>query len=190
MRDGYDRMIGLALEDVSVAGCITKAPGGGQVAGRSPVDRGKRGMKRSLATDGHGIPLGAVSAAANTHDSPLLGPTLDVLHGLGPLPDEVTVHLDRGYDSTVTRELLADRDLTGRIAARGTPAPVQAGQRWVVERTHAWVNAFNRLQRCYERRQRVVDAFISLAHAIVTLRRLIRIAWTNYRWDTRPTRRP
>lgn len=190
VRDGYDRMIGLALDDVSVDGCITKAPGGGEIAGRSPVDRGKQGMKRSLATDGHGIPLGAVTAAANTHDSPLLGPTLDVLGGLGPLPEAITVHLDRGYDSIVTRTLLDDRELDACIAVKGRPAPIQAGQRWVVERTHAWVNAFNRLQRCYERRQPVVDAFISLAHAIVTLRRLIRIAWTNYRWNTRPARRP
>ena len=192
-RDAYDRMIGLDLADISVDGCITKAPGGGQIAGRSPVDRGKRGLKRSLATDAHGIPLGAVTAAANTHDSPLLAPTLDLLDRVGPLPDHITVHLGRGYDSQVTRDLLADRGLTGRIAAKGTPAPIQAGQRWVVERTHAWVNAFNRLQRCYERRQPVVDAFISfisLAHTIVTLRRLIRAAWTHYRWDTRPTRRP
>jgi transposase len=190
VRDSYDRMIGLDLRDIAVDGCITKAPGGGQVAGRSPVDRGKQGMKRSAAADGRGIPLGAVTAAANRHDSPLLGPTLDVLDALGPLPDDITVHLDRGYDSTVTRQELADRQLTGRIAEKGKPAPIQAGQRWVVERTHAWVNAFNRLQRCYERRQPVVDAFISLAHAIVTLRRLIRIAWTNYRWNTRPAHRP
>ena len=54
----------------------------------------------------------------------------------------------------------------------------------------AWHNGFNRFQRCYERRERVVDAFISLAHAIITLRRLIRVAWTNYRWGNRPTRRP
>ena len=36
----YDRMIGLDLADVAVDGCITKAPGGGECAGRSPVDRG------------------------------------------------------------------------------------------------------------------------------------------------------
>jgi hypothetical protein len=36
----------------------------------------------------------------------------------------------------------------------------------------------------------VVDAFFSLAHAIITLRRLIRVAWTGYRWDSRPQRRP
>ncbi|MGL4340704.1 MAG: IS5/IS1182 family transposase, partial [Rhodoglobus sp.] len=37
---------------------------------------------------------------------------------------------------------------------------------------------------------RVIDAFIALAAAIITTRRLIREAWTRYRWDTRPTRRP
>ncbi len=43
-------------------------------------------------TDGYGIPLGRVLAGANCHDSPLLAPTLDVLDGLGPLPDDTTVH--------------------------------------------------------------------------------------------------
>lgn len=37
----YDRMIGLELDELSVDGCITKAPCGGEAAGRSPVDRGK-----------------------------------------------------------------------------------------------------------------------------------------------------
>ena len=39
----YDRMIGLRLEDVAVDCCLTKAPCGGEMAGRSPVDRGSRG---------------------------------------------------------------------------------------------------------------------------------------------------
>ena len=47
---GYDQMIGLDLDDLSVDGSITKSPGGGEVAGRSPVDRGKGGMKRSQLT--------------------------------------------------------------------------------------------------------------------------------------------
>lgn len=38
----YDRMIGLELDELSVDGCITKAPCGGEAAGRSPVDRGNR----------------------------------------------------------------------------------------------------------------------------------------------------
>src|SRR4026207_2395928 len=51
----YDGLIGLELADLAVDGCITKAPSGGEVAGRSPVDRGKQGGKRSLLTEGTGL---------------------------------------------------------------------------------------------------------------------------------------
>jgi hypothetical protein len=67
-------MIGLELADVAVDGCMTKAPCGGDRAGPSPVDRRKGGLKRSVASDGYGIPLGIASAGANRHDSPLLAP--------------------------------------------------------------------------------------------------------------------
>lgn len=102
----------------------------------------------------------------------------------------MTVHLDAGYDSKVTRNLLETRELLGEIARKDDKAPIQAGRRWHVERTNAWHNAFNRLQRCYERRELVIDAFFDLADTIITLRSLIRQAWTLCRWDNRPTRRP
>src|SRR5439155_12269918 len=102
----YDRMIGLDLEDLAVDGCLTKAPGGGEVAGRSPVDRGKQGLKRSVVTDATGIPLHVVSAGANRHDAPLLAPTLAGLDKLAGLPDDVTVHLDRAFDGRPARTLL------------------------------------------------------------------------------------
>jgi transposase len=189
-RGAYDRIVGLVLEELAVDGCIAKAPGGGQVAGRSPVDRGKLGYKRSLLVEGKGIPPGRVLAPANRHDSPLLAPTLDKLGELGPLPEGITVHLDAGYDSNKTREELESRSMNGEIAHKGDKAPIQAGQRWHVERTNAWHNGFNRLQRCYERDKDVIDAFFDLAGTIITVRRLIREAWTLYRWDTRPDRRP
>ena len=188
--DAYDRIVGLVLEDIIVDGCIGKAPGGGECAGRSPVDRGKQGMKRSSMTDGYGIPLDRVLAGANRHDSPLLAPTLDKLEELGPLPEDVRVHLDAGYDSQATRDELAARGMAGQIAHKGEKAPLQAGRRWPVERTNAWHNAYTRLQRCYERREEVIDAFCDLADAIITVRSLIRQAWTTYRWDKRPARRP
>ena len=56
----YDRFIGLELADVAVNGCITKAPCGGEKAGKSPVDRGKIGIKRSTMVDANGILLGVV----------------------------------------------------------------------------------------------------------------------------------
>lgn len=189
-REAYDRIVGLVLEELAVDGCIAKAPGGGDCAGRSPVDRGKSGMKRSVLVEGKGIPLGRVLAPANRHDSVLLASTLDKLDEIGPLPDDITVHLDAGYDSQKTRTELESRSLNGEIAHKGEKAPIQAGKRWPVERTNAWHNGFNRLQRCYERHEDVINAFFDLADIIITLRRLIREAWTLYRWDTRPAKRP
>jgi hypothetical protein len=58
------------------------------------------------------------------------------------------VHLDRGYDHGVTRALLDDLRFTGAIARKGLLAPVQAGTRWVIERTHACTYGFGKLRRC------------------------------------------
>lgn len=188
--DSYDKMIGLDLENLVIDGCITKAPCGGEAAGRSPVDRGKQGTKRSLLVDGAGIPLGCVTAGANRNDSVLLAPTLERLGRFGfDLPERITVHLDAGYDSGKTRELLAALGCDWVISTKGEP--LQAGKRWVMERTNSWHNrGFKKLAICTERRARVIDAFIALANAIIITRRLIREAWTRYRWDGRPTRRP
>lgn len=110
--DAYDRLVGLELSEVAVDGCTTKAPGGGEKAGKSPVDRGKMGLKRSMVVDASGVPLGAVWAPANRHDSPLLVPTLEAtFETLGGLTEERNVHLERGYDSRLTRERLAQLGL-------------------------------------------------------------------------------
>lgn len=185
----YDHLIGLDLADVVVDGCITKAPGGGEKAGRSPVDRGKQGLKRSTLTDATGIPLHLVSAGANRHDAPLLAPTLAGLDLLGPLPPTITLHLDRGYDSAVTRTLLSDLGLTGEIARKGIPAPIQVGKRWVVERTQSWMNGYGKLRRCTERAGVVIDFYLFLAAALVIARSLIQRARETFRWDGRPTTR-
>jgi len=185
----YDRMIGLDVTDLAVDGCITKAPGGGEKAGRSPVDRGKQGLKRSTLTDASGVPLHLVSAEANRHDSPLLAPTLAGLEKLGLPPTAVAVHLDRAYDSGATRTLLADLGFTGAIARKGVPAPIQAGTRWVVERTQSWMNGYGKLRRCTERTGAVVDFYLFLAAAFVVTRLLIQRARIRYRWPTRPTTR-
>lgn len=186
----YDRMIGLDLDDLSVDGSITKAPCGGEVAGRSPVDRGKQGTKRSVAGDGAGIPLHLVAARANEHDSPLLEPTLiGVCDMIGPLPQGPSMHLDRGYDSAKTREVLEILGYDAHIALKGEPAPVQAGKRWPVERLHAWMNGFGKLRRTTDKRRDITEFYLNLAAALTVIRRLINQARTHYRWPTRPTTR-
>jgi transposase len=190
-KETYDRTIGLELADVAVDCCITKAPCGGERSGRSPVDRGKGGIKRSVVVDAQGIPLGALSAPANRHDSPLVGETLDgVEEILGALPEPARVHLDRGYDSELTRKRLAERDLMGVISQKGEHSPLAATNRWVAERTNAWQNAHKKLVWCTERRGRVIDFWISFSNVIIIVGRLLRKSWTHYRWDSRPSRRP
>jgi transposase len=187
----YDRFIGLELEDVAVDGCITKAPCGGEKAGKSPVDRGKQGIKRSTAVDGQGIPLGSIADSANRNDSPLLTPTLNhASESVGGLPEQASVHLDRGYDSNVTRERLEARGLYPEISQKGKLAPLTATKRWVVERTNSWHNAHKKLVWCTERRGRVIDFWLAFSEVIIVVRRLIREGWRRYRWDSRPTRRP
>ncbi len=189
--DAYDRLIGLELSEVAIDGCVTKAPRGGEKAGRSPVDRGKRGIKRSMAVDASGIPHGAVSAPANRHDSPLLVPTLEATsEALGALPEGASVHLDRGYDSRLTRERLAELGLRWEISGKGKPAPFWATRRWVVERTSSWHNAHKKLVWCTERVGRVIDFWVTFSEVVIIVRRLIREAWSRYRWEGRPSRRP
>jgi transposase len=189
--DAYDRLIGLELSEVAVDCCITKAPCGGQKAGRSPVDRGKMGIKRSMAVEAKGIPLGCVSAPANRHDSPLLVPTLEATsEALGALPEGASVHLDRGYDSELTRERLRELGLGWEISGKGKPAPYWATYRWVVERTSSWHNAHKKLVWCTERVGRVMDFWVAFSEVVIIVRRLIREGWRRYRWEGRPSRRP
>jgi IS5 family transposase len=189
--EAYDRLIGLELSEVAVDGCVTKAPCGGQKAGRSPVDRGKQGIKRSMAVDAKGIPLGAVCAPANRHDSPLLVPTLKAASEvLGALPEEASVHLGRGYDSRLTRERLRELRLRWEISGKGKPAPYWATNRWVVERTSSWHNAHKKLVWCTERVGKVIDFWVAFSDVVIIVRRLVREGWTRYRWEGRPSRRP
>jgi transposase len=188
--DAYDWMIGLDLSDVAVDCCITKAPCGGEKAGKSPVDRGKGGIKRSMVVDAKGIPLGAIAAPANRHDSPLLEETLDTMEIVGELPERMSVHLERGYDSKLTRERLKELGLGWEISGKGKPAPFWATNRWVVERTSSWSNAHKKLLWCTERVGRVIDFWLAFSGIVITVGRLVRSGWTHYRWEGRPCRRP
>ncbi len=118
----------------------------------------------------------------NRHDSPLLAPTLDLLlqNHSEDLPERVCVHLDAGYDSSKTREMLDELGFDYVISKKG--APLQAGKRWVVERTHAWMREFKGLSHCNERRMEVVQAWVQMVGAIILIKKLVTIGHTRYRW--------
>ncbi len=189
--EAYDAIVGLDLADITVDGQITKAPCGG-VAGKSPVDRGKLGIKWSRMTDGRGIPIGCVVASANRNDSPLLRPTLEKLGRFElALPENIRVHLDAGYDSKITRELLDELGCQWQIQPKGEVIAINHTRRWVVERTNSWYSrGFNLAPVCTERCEAVINALLAFMTAIIIIRHLIREAWTTHRWDSRTRRRP
>jgi hypothetical protein len=75
----YDELEGIEWEWQSVDGVMSKAPtkaplgkgASGQATGKNPTDRAKMGTKRSMLTDGAGIPLAVALEGANRHDSKL-----------------------------------------------------------------------------------------------------------------------
>ncbi|GGQ16335.1 hypothetical protein GCM10010266_44450 [Streptomyces griseomycini] len=69
------------------------------------------------------------------------------------------------------------------------PAPIQAGKRWVIERTHSWMNDCRTLRRCTEKSGEAVDFCLRPVAALVTLRMPIRRSTSRYRSDGRPITR-
>lgn len=60
------------------------------------------------------------------------------------------------------------------------PALIQAGKRWVVERTNSWMNGFGNIRRCTDRNAQIIDFYLYLAAVIVTVRQLIQRAHMLY----------
>src|ERR671913_7402 len=151
----------------------------------------KLAKKASLALAARAIRLASVVPPANRHDSPLLVPTLEsTSEALGALPEGASVHLDRGYDSRLSRERLLELGLGWEISGKGKPAPYWATIRWVVERTSSWHNAHKKLVWCTERVGKVIDFWVAFSDVVIIVRRLAREGWVRYRWEGRPSRRP
>jgi len=160
-------------------GAMTKAPLGGEETGKNPTDRGKIGTKRSLLTDGAGVPLGVVVSGANTHDKRLVKATLESVPIERPTATKKArqnLCLDKGYDYPDVRELVAEFGYTAHIPVRGQPPaprkklPAYRARRWVVERTHSWMNRFRRLLIRWDKKIANYKGFLHFACAWITLR--------------------
>ncbi len=80
---------------------------------------------------------------------------------------------DRAYDSRRHRRELRERGITPRIAKRGTGHGSGLGKdRWVVERTFAWLHPYRRLDRRYDRRDDIHEAFLTIGCGLICHRRL------------------
>ncbi len=172
----YEEIEGIEWEWQAVDGVMTKAPLGRAATGPNPTDRAKKGVKRSVLTDGNGIPLAVVVDGANRNDDKLLAATLDGIVVARPASEEeeeVREHmcLDAGYDSEAVREEVDSRGYEAHIRPRGKERehhhrhPGAKARRWVVERTHSWLNRSRRLLVRWEKKTENYLAFVQLACA-------------------------
>jgi putative transposase len=178
----YDELVGIAWDWQAADGAMTKAPFGGAASGPNPTDRGKAGVKRSLLTDGAGIPLALVVDGANRNDLKLLAATLDGIVIARPAPTPTAPQhlcLDKGYDYASCRAEAVARGYVAHIRSRGeeTRAKVQhpdgKARRWVVERTHSWLNRSRRLLVRWEKKSANYLAFVHLACAQLLFNRTL-----------------
>jgi hypothetical protein len=89
---------------------------------------------------------------------------------LGALPEEASVHLDRGYESRLSHDRLAELGLGWEISGKGKPAPYWATYRWIVERTSSWHNAHKKLVWCTERVGRMIDFWVAFSDVVIIVR--------------------
>jgi transposase len=151
----------------------------GEKTGPNPTDRAKKGVKRSLLTEASGVPIGLAIDGANRHDCKMVEETIESIPVVRPKPTRQKSQgmcLDKGYDSQEVRDLVKEFGYTAHIRARGEEAQAikrEAGfkaRRWVVERTHSWMNRFRRILTRWEKKSENFLALLHLVCAIITFR--------------------
>jgi putative transposase len=151
----------------------------GKKPDESLTDRGKSGVKRSLLTEGHGVPIGLAIEGANRHDMKLVGTTVESLVVARPQPSQERPQgmcLDAGYDYDEVSAMLQEFGFTAHVRPRGEEAQAikrEAGfkaRRWVVERAHSWMNRFRRLLVRWDKKPQNYLAFLHFACGLIAFR--------------------
>ena len=136
-------------------------------------------MKRSLLSEGHGVPVGVAVAGANCPDYQLTGETLAGIPVARPKPTPARPQglcVDKGYDYDEVRQAAEAFGYTLHQRRRGEApeelprAPHKKPRRWVVERTHSWMNRFRRILIRWEKKVANYLAMLHLACATITYR--------------------
>jgi len=125
------------------------------------------------------VPVGLAIEGANRHDCKLTKPTIKSIPVKRPTPTKRKKQgmcLDKGYDSGEVRDLVKAFGYTAYIRSRGEEAQAikhEAGfkaRRWVVERTHSWMNRFRRILTRWEKKPENYLALLHFVCAIISFR--------------------
>ena len=110
--------------DLILDTCSVRAKRGGDLTGPNPTDRGKRGTKYHIATDGDGMPVACLATAANVNDT--LAFERLFLAAFAVMARIRTVFADKGYDAEHHRDLCR----AFRAEPTFTSAVSRAGRDW------------------------------------------------------------
>jgi hypothetical protein len=109
--------------------------------------------------DSRGVPIAWIADQANRNDCVMLEPTLAAVDDRGLLGECDTLHLDRGYNNSIVRDLVERRGITLVCAKirrtrrlRGAKKTDPLGLRWPIERTNSWLSNFGQLRRNTDRK--------------------------------------
>jgi transposase len=111
-----------------------------------------------------------ILTGGNRHDITELLPLVDRVPPTGRYGKfrPKTLLADRAYDSRRHRQALRERGITPRIAKRNITHGSGLGKdRWVVERTLSWLHQHRRLDRRYDRRADIHEAFLTIGAALI-----------------------
>lgn len=109
----------------------------------------------------------------------LVQATLESIAVARPVPSDErpqNICLDKGYDYPEIERLVAQWGYTAHIRGRGEERQEKAAivgyraRRWVVERTHSWMNRFRRLLVRWEKKVANYLGMLHLACAWITFR--------------------
>jgi putative transposase len=144
---------------------------------------GKKGRKHSLLVDGRGLPLSIAVSGANLHDSKLLDRTLAQVVIRRPevttWKDQQYLCLDAGYVGYPVSKIARKHHYYPRVKSRAEERlikyryPDSKPRRWVVERTHSWLNRYRKLLVSFEKTEASYTALLQLAAALICWRQTL-----------------
>lgn len=128
--------------------------------------------------------MSLVVSGANRHDVKLLEPTLDhclAKRARGKKAPKQNLCADKGYRGKKAAKAIAERGYVphvrqiGEEGHRKTHGKNYRPRRWVVERTHSWLNRYRKILVRFEKKAASYEALLELACASIVYRRLISI---------------
>lgn len=132
-----------------------------------------------MLTEAKGIPLAIEVDGANRHDVKLAQPTLENIIVKRPKVTKAkpqNLCLDAGYVGSEIQELAKMFGFTLHVRPRGEEAQElkkdakKKARRWVVERSHSWLNRFRGILIRWSKRPDAYIAMLHIACGIVTWR--------------------